>query len=182
MICAELSKIKSFLPQSVLEQLYGGTTDDEGDADHRSQSVSHVTDNRTKRSDAPTQEIFATPTNSSNGGAPALNTAVRLMNRKVTILSLNVCGFQKLAGARADDLLLRHGKIVKAVSDVCTDYRGVMDGFQGDRFLISFNAVTHAGSHTTLAAHAAAAAVCSVVWSDQSVDAQRMQQGLRAIP
>ena len=163
MMSAELSKIKSFLPQSVLEQLYGGTDDDEGDA-------ATVTDNRTGKSGSAVHDtVQPTPTNSSSGGAPTLNTAVRMSGRKVTILSLNVLGFQRLASSRsADDLLARHGRIVKAVSDACSDHRGVMDGFQGDRFLVSFNAVTNAASHTTLAAHTAAAA-SAAIWSDQSV-------------
>ena len=165
---AELAQIKSFLPQSVLEQLYGGTAQDEGDAEYHSRSMSCSSDTPTiKSTTIAKQSTNSTPTASSNGAS--LNTAVKMLTRKVTMLSLNVMGFQKLVGTQStDELLAKHGRIVSAVSDACVDFRGVMDGFQGDRFLISFNAVTRAGNHAALAAYSAAA-VSSGVWSEMSL-------------
>lgn len=175
---SELAKIKSFLPQSVLEQLYGGSSegdeDDEGDMesvlmvarashDRRSQHTSHSS----RGSQEPSSAHASTIQTKSSGGLckPSLNTSVHLANRKVTMLSMNVLCFDHFVLSHsANDVVRNHGHIVKIVSDACAEFRGVMDGFQGDRFLLSFNAVTHAGSHATLAAHAAQAvmgAVCS---------------------
>ena len=176
---AELAKIKSFLPQSVLEQLYGGMSDDE-EGDLESIAGTHITSTDVahqsrrasgKASTGHLRTADGSVVTGSSGGlcAPALNTTVRLSNRKVTMLSLNVLQFHRyMTECNTDHLVQQHGHIVKAVADACAEFRGVMDGFQGDRFTISFNAVTHAGNHAVLAAHAARA-VCEAVWNRTSL-------------
>ena len=168
---AELAKIKSFLPQSVLAQLYGDMSD-EGDI--RGSITQHSESHHASESHLGTSALEASASvlassssmHPSSGGrtgnshthAAGLNTSMRLTTRKVTMLCLNVLGFHKHAHRRStEDLVRQHARIVKAVSEACSEYRGVMDGFQGDRFTISFNAVTHAASHAVLAAEAALA-------------------------
>ena len=97
-----------------------------------------------------------------------LNTSVKISSRKVTILSLNVLGFHPRALEKNHDQLVRqHDSLVKAIQEACAEYRGVMDGFQGDRFIISFNAVTSVANHSVLSAHCAIAAQ-DLVWARTS--------------
>ena len=182
---AELAKIKSFLPQSVLAQLYGSISD-EGDllpspsglrSPSTTSALRHNESQSTRSGSArlgnstmqtSTNQNSSNPSTTHIVTANGLNTSVKLTSRKVTMLCLNVLGFHRHIQRRSnDDLVRQHAMIVKCVSDACSDHRGVMDGFQGDRFMVSFNAVTSAGNHAVFAAHTARAVSEAVISKSQ---------------
>lgn len=103
---------------------------------------------------------FRSVARSEAGGpkaASGLNTALKLMQRKVTVLYVNVSNFHAFAKlATNDELLGLHSELLSAVCRVAKDAKGVLDGFQGDRFLVTFNAVTNVGNH------ACAGAACAL--------------------
>ena len=150
---------KSFLPQSVLAQLNRQSDDADGvlSSAHNdlSETNSAAQDQRSRRS-----HTSSIPTGDSSAlTSPTLNTAVRLSNRKVTILCMNVLGYhRRVLHWSENETVRQHGQIVKMVSDVCGEHRGVMDGFQGDRFTVSFNAVTTVSNHSTMGVRTALAA------------------------
>eukprot|EP00758_Cryptobia_borreli_P006956 Tbor_TRINITY_DN5227_c0_g1::TRINITY_DN5227_c0_g1_i18::g.16111::m.16111 len=72
------------------------------------------------------------------------------------MLSLNVVGYHAtLSGTDDSKISQIQTALVSAISSACSEHRGVMDGFQGDRFLASFNAVTNVGNHALQAVYAA---------------------------
>ena len=204
----ELAKVKSFLPQSVLEELYGSSSEnniepnEDDEASHvdeggfRGASSGSSMSNRNRLSFFQTEDSNFNSTttrmedssnplvtqqnpfgsgvlshsahhhgpsrvvaaanasmSSSTGGHHHLNTGIGLKARKVTMLIFNVCDYHsQLQGHTNTEVALGHSKIVKMIGDSTLDGRGVLDGFQGDRFVVSFNAVTTVGNHALNAA------------------------------
>ncbi|CUG91007.1 guanylate cyclase, putative [Bodo saltans] len=99
---------------------------------------------------------------SSTAAPAALNTSLKLTQRKVTILAINVVRFHHLllstsSPSPADEVLKIHGAIVDLICRLAREHKGVVDSFNGDRFLITFNAVTNVGNHACAAANCALA-------------------------
>ena len=103
---------------------------------------------------------FRSVARSEMGGkaSAGLNTALKLMQRKVTVLYVNVSNFHAFAKQTTNDELLGvHSELLSTVCRLAKDAKGVLDGFQGDRFVLTFNAVTNVGNHACAAAGCALA-------------------------
>eukprot|EP00758_Cryptobia_borreli_P014907 Tbor_TRINITY_DN5970_c0_g1::TRINITY_DN5970_c0_g1_i1::g.18575::m.18575 len=164
----ELRNIKGYLPESVLAQLYGSNElSDEGDInDMQSESMICSSFNSQSDKDVPSNIDSDSVSISSMRLSSlrrkrdlqnrTLNTVLSISNRRVTIMSLNITGYHAILGAYDDEKITRiHSELVSVISSACAEHRGVMDGFQGDHFLVSFNAVTSVGNHALLAARTA---------------------------
>lgn len=90
-----------------------------------------------------------------------LNMSATIHSRKVTMLAANVCQFHSHLATCPDASMSVMGvvsEVVHAMERAAIENKGVLDGFLGDRFLISFNAVTPVGNHAANAAGCALAA------------------------
>eukprot|EP00758_Cryptobia_borreli_P015283 Tbor_TRINITY_DN6009_c0_g1::TRINITY_DN6009_c0_g1_i1::g.11642::m.11642 len=151
---AELTKIKSFLPQSLLALYEGGEFSDEGEVDKESR----VSDENPQQcnSDDGSECTYSRSVQCRGGKRKniTLNTALSVSHRSVTVISLNIAGYHATLSTK-DISKITHiqSALVTAISSACTEHRGVMNSFQGDRFLVSFNAVTSVGNHAVQAAH-----------------------------
>lgn len=117
-------------------------------------------------------------------GKPAaqLNTALKLMQRKVTVLYVNICNFHAFARlATNDELLLVHAELLTMVCRLAKEAKGVLDGFQGDRFVLTFNAVTNVGNHACAAASCALAIIQHLL-HDGPTKLQGVSMGLASGP
>eukprot|EP00742_Colponemidia_sp_Colp-10_P013728 GILJ01015529.1.p1 GENE.GILJ01015529.1~~GILJ01015529.1.p1 ORF type:complete len:901 (-),score=113.38 GILJ01015529.1:1047-3749(-) len=93
--------------------------------------------------------------------APTLNTNASIHSRRVTMLAANVSQFHSHLATCPDASVSIMGvvsEVVHAMEKAAIENKGVMDGFLGDRFMISFNAVTPVGNHASNAASCALAA------------------------
>ena len=210
----ELTKVKSFLPQSVLAQLYGGPTDDDEDVfedevsapkknGNHNESTSDASMVRSARStvrnhvingdtasDSTAQQarkqaastIISAHSNKKSRKA-ALFTNVSISTRRVTMLAVNIASYhQHVVGADAASVMAASAEVVGVVSAAVNEFRGVLDGFQGDKFMSSFNAVTAVGNHA--AAAAGAALLCNASLGQLKISGKplRMTAGIASGP
>ena len=88
--------------------------------------------------------------------APALNTKASVSARKISVLAVNVVGYHSMVMGKEATAVMRLGAdLVSIVSKAVNGHKGVVDSFQGDKFMVSFNAVTTVGSHAVAAVEAA---------------------------
>lgn len=184
LLTGELKKVKSYLPQSVMAALYGDAADEDedeeapaddiiiavvaenskGDPAPGSRAGSVMVVNSRDPSRAPskaylkTDSSFRSVAGDKPSSAAPLNTALKLMQRKVTVLYVNISNFHSFSRlATNDELLNVHGELLNAICRIAKDAKGVLDSFQGDRFILTFNAVTNVGNHACSAAGCALA-------------------------
>lgn len=178
-LSAELAKVKSYLPANILNNI-DIDDDEDNDGALAGSNVDSVTQKTISLDDQQHNNSVdvkcstnppSTVDNASSyyrhsvggggsslskkGAAPVvqLNTAVKLTARKVTILTVNLLGFHTLIKeATPDSLLGAYGEVVELVGKCTTENKGVLDGFHGDRFSISFNASRAVGNHAVAAA------------------------------
>eukprot|EP00744_Colponema_vietnamica_P004832 GILI01007160.1.p1 GENE.GILI01007160.1~~GILI01007160.1.p1 ORF type:complete len:657 (+),score=162.35 GILI01007160.1:218-1972(+) len=168
----ELAKVKSFLPQSVLAQLYGAPSseeeDDEDNVQEQMASRSRSLAKGALEAEASEQSMATMQasvqgrrteqnrTDKSSAQKAALNTGVSLSNRKVSMLAINIASYHShVIGADPTAVVSASAEVVAAVVRAVNEHKGVLDGFQGDKFMASFNAVTSVGNHASAAAGAA---------------------------
>jgi class 3 adenylate cyclase len=83
---------------------------------------------------------------------------IGMLRKRVSILCLNIRDFHAVAFPLAPELVAKlMTKIVGVVAATVKEQRGVLDYFQGDRFCVSFNAVTN------LVTHVRRAVSCAVI-------------------
>eukprot|EP00658_Telonema_sp_P-2_P055726 TRINITY_DN44288_c0_g1_i1.p1 TRINITY_DN44288_c0_g1~~TRINITY_DN44288_c0_g1_i1.p1 ORF type:complete len:416 (+),score=62.83 TRINITY_DN44288_c0_g1_i1:1-1248(+) len=89
---------------------------------------------------------------SSSGGGPgqmvsSLRLDSTLVTKKVAVLIINARGTHKLAASGGPSKLEREQvRLVELVEKICRADKGVVDAFQGDHFVVTFNAVRPVGA------------------------------------
>jgi class 3 adenylate cyclase len=167
-----MTKAKSFVPQSLLAELRGELNDDEEeggaaqDSGTRASSLPKPGENYVtklphgRQSRAPSQQLgqsdrFSEVSRSSRRSAASSSRAkpivgdIAMSKKRISVLCLNVRRFHTLAFALPPDGVAKlMAKVVSAVFTIVTkDNRGMLDYFQGDHFVVSFNAVTNLATH-----------------------------------
>ncbi len=167
-----MTKAKSFVPQSLLAELRGELNDDdeeeEGaaqDSGTRASSLPKQGENYVtklphgRQSRAPSQQFgqsdrFSDVSRSSRRTASSSRANpivgdIAMSKKRISVLCLNVRRFHTLAFALPlDGVAKLMAKVVSAVFTIVTkDNRGMLDYFQGDHFVVSFNAVTNLATH-----------------------------------
>ena len=131
-----LKEYKAYMPQSVLAQ----SEDDE---------YSGVSDVSAIRRSAHSSESSSRHTVLVHeGNALSAGIALSITQRRCTFLVLNLVDFHaKMSVLSEKKVVTAHGRVVECVLSVVVAAKGICDGFSGDRFLSSFNAVKVIPSH-----------------------------------
>eukprot|EP00672_Neobodo_designis_P018683 CAMPEP_0174841948 /NCGR_PEP_ID=MMETSP1114-20130205/9625_1 /TAXON_ID=312471 /ORGANISM="Neobodo designis, Strain CCAP 1951/1" /LENGTH=852 /DNA_ID=CAMNT_0016076145 /DNA_START=177 /DNA_END=2735 /DNA_ORIENTATION=+ len=176
----ELDRLSAFVPASVLAARFAGDDDDadlaedvptsgitnEDTASMRSRSNRSGYSGRNSRNRGVqgSHRSGGTGKRSSShnsGGAAvagALNTAASLARRNVAVLFVNCGGFHRaFRGASSSEIQKRYGDFVDAMVAAVNASMGVFDHWNGDHFMVSFNAARLVNQPATKAAHAAVA-------------------------
>jgi len=161
----ELNRIKSFVPQSVLEAHRSGSDDDvemelaalRADLkvsskvidDNTSQSGQSM---RSGRSHASSMRSKHT-TGAAVIAVASLNTKTGVNAQVVSVLAMNLTNFTPTVNERSrDDVIRCVGDLVSAVATEVRANNGVLHSFHGDHFVVTYNAVRACGAHARLAA------------------------------
>lgn len=161
----ELNRIKSFVPQSVLEAHRSGS-DDEVEAEMaalradregltRSKSLG-IDDGATASSRhsrlSSSQSVLSRRTTTTGVNVHGLNTKTSLVLQNITVLAMNLSGFTQTSIERSrDDVMKAVADVVSAVAAEVRNNNGVLHSFHGDHFVATYNAVRGCGSHARLA-------------------------------
>jgi class 3 adenylate cyclase len=178
---AELARVKSFVPQSVLQRMDDGEADEDMVQEfsatqsesskhsrrestvpsgiHQSRSKSDMKTVKSKRSSA------ASRARERKGGA-VLNVTSGLVSRQVTLLTANIVGFHAACADSVSACTTIHNHYLDIVCAAAAKNRGVVDSFSGDRVFISFNASNNVATHATRSA----ATICGI------------EEGIRKLP
>ena len=82
------------------------------------------------------------------GNALSAGIALSITQRRCTFLVLNLVDFHaKMSVLSEKKVVTAHGRVVECVLSVVVAAKGICDGFSGDRFLSSFNAVRGLSTH-----------------------------------
>ena len=177
---AELKRVKSYLPRSILarledeDALMGQDGEEEGDIEHdpsnpkiddvrkysdvRSQHSARSQSNRSTRSSrvGRATTVGAHSTASSEGKAVrGLYLEVGLTTKKLTMMFVNLSGFNNTTKEAWRKATTLQAAYLTAVETIAKKHRGVIDSFHGDHVVITFNAVVPCTSHQQKAGHAA---------------------------
>lgn len=177
---AELKRVKSFVPRSVLQRLEDGDDgEDEGalkgegstsqaDSSKRGSMPSTAPGGDARRpskagmlvaADGRSVASRSSQARSTRGGRVlhGLNVASGLATRQVTLMMVNLCGFHEIAALRGPPgCEAAIGEYLSVIeSSACSSvFRGVLDSFSGDHVVISFNASNSVASHLSRCAGA----------------------------
>jgi class 3 adenylate cyclase len=169
---AELKKVKSFLPQSVLKQLEQQDEDEEECEDEG--TIGDNNDNSTEKSrSVAASSIAKTRASSRHSNSTALTRSTRrgtsedrrqaiergrtlntnsgLTSRMCTVVMTNMDGLHKHMKS-AHELTTLHTRVMGVIAAQVDECKGVLDAFHGDRFTLTFNSSTNCASHCTKAA------------------------------
>lgn len=168
---AELKRVKSFVPQSVLQRLEEG---EDGEGDLTSDAASSIADSRRDSSAVKVARRHSRAADgrslASSGGSVArstragrqmhgLNLASGLATRQVTMAMINLVGFHDVAGTKGPSACeTLHTEYLRIIEAACTEFKGVFDSFSGDHVVVSFNASNSVPSHLTRCA----AMICAI--------------------
>lgn len=163
---AELKKVKSFLPQSVLKQLeQQDEQDDDDDEGGLNESVAVTEVASSRKNDV--RSFKTHHTNNTNisrtshlssedrrkalDAGRALNTSMSVASRNCTVVMANFDRFHDLAQS-SGRMTTMHTAVMTLFMSELNATKGVLDSFHGDRFMATFNASTNCASHHTKAA------------------------------
>ncbi|CUG11034.1 mitogen-activated protein kinase, putative, partial [Bodo saltans] len=179
---AELKKVKSFLPQSVLKQLAQQDGDEDEDNEEAEEGgIEELSHSRgTSSANAPTLHRRSVAVASSNGRAShrthesrySHNTmhsrtseerrqAIergRTLNTSTGLTSRMTCHhYWNMDGLHLHlksphELAGLHTRVMGVIASQVDECKGVLDAFHGDRFTLTFNSSTNCASHCTKAA------------------------------
>eukprot|EP00659_Diplonema_papillatum_P019632 gene19632-30251_t len=159
----QLQLLKSFLPQSLLAQFEGEGTEDEvsgQDSDKKSSMPGSVVsrDNMSKRSSMghrkPRYSMALTHLSSGEvGGGAGVLAEKGVTHRKVSVLAFNVRGFNNTLRSPAIMVDLQKTMLESLFTNVSVQ-KGIVDSFQGDHAICTFNAAKTAPAHSLKAASA----------------------------
>ncbi|CUF03167.1 membrane-associated protein, putative [Bodo saltans] len=168
-LSAELARIKSFVPQSVLQTI----GDDDGNCmamendEEGSIAMSESVINSPRDGESPAQATalqgdVLSKSRSSEGPlrktGTILNILTGLTSRQVTVLVANVIGFHDVSAISPGACLTFHERYLNIICAASSKNRGVVDHFSGDRVFISFNASNNVATHVTRCA----ATICAI--------------------
>ncbi|CUF02866.1 membrane-associated protein, putative [Bodo saltans] len=175
---AELARIKSFVPQSVLQKMEDGDDADAIEERSFSQSETSLATSKAnaRRNSVAHSALLASGSQSDahtvaqskrssealrvreRRGAAVLNVSSGLATRQVTLLVANVIGFHEASADSSTACSSMHSKYLDIICAASSKNRGVVDHFSGDRVFISFNASNNVATHVTRCA----AAICGI--------------------
>jgi class 3 adenylate cyclase len=175
---AELKKVKSFLPQSVLKQLEQQDEDDEGEENEDEGSIDKSMNRSNSRATSSRKHVrtadalaasslsashCTNKTNQTNHSLTSeerrhaiergrtLNTNTGLTSRMCTVVMTNMDGLHRHMKS-AHELATLHTRVMGVIAAQVDECKGVLDAFHGDRFTLTFNSSTNCASHCTKAA------------------------------
>ena len=147
-----LREYKAYMPQSVLAD-----TDEEDESDTNGSTMLQTSSKPSYDAQSALGSIAArsTTNRSSLGTHVALEAGTRragmalsLSRKKCTFLLLNLVKFHaKMSVLSERRIVATHGKVLEKVLAIVQAAKGICDGFSGDRFLSSFNALKMHASH-----------------------------------
>lgn len=159
---AELNRMRSFLPQSVLndddedEDAEEGSRIDENSMSKISGSVNNAQGDRStiqsKRSSVSSRRSRA------NGCIVGLKLSSTVSRKRVAVAAFNTVGFHDLLTTQSHaQPRIRDAQeaLLKAVLPAVSENKGVVDVFNGDHVVVSFNAVNNVGQCSKRAVQAA---------------------------
>eukprot|EP00760_Papus_ankaliazontas_P003869 PhM_4_TR11658/c3_g1_i6/m.16516 len=71
--------------------------------------------------------------------------------RRISVMLINVRGFHPMMDANSAGTVAMHSRLILGIVDAVKKNRGTPDVFLGDRFLATWNTVTRATTHRTMA-------------------------------
>ena len=166
----ELNRMKSYLPQSVLYP--NGDDEEEDDEEEKartpqessisgSKTVSEVSRTVTGSERTPPADTLSVRSSRSHrsshrggaGGATAgLNTRGEITLKRVSVVVFNMVDFHNASRSSASSVLKLQQSFLNIIHKVVKENKGVVDVFQGDHVVCSFNAVGHTAAHGKRAA------------------------------
>jgi hypothetical protein len=161
---SELNRAKSYLPQSVLQQ------DDDSESEtppssksqtpSRSNSVERRNSNSVERRSAASSHRAGGNPNAVHPVARHLNTVTVLRKKMVAVAVFNAMGWHaKVAHMQPGECLRFQETYVSIIAKAVADERGVVDFFQGDHLVATYNAVNALPSCARRSASSALSAV-----------------------
>ncbi|KAJ9445675.1 Adenylate cyclase [Diplonema papillatum] len=155
----QLQLLKSFLPQSLLAQFEGEGT--EGDTDEDAQGSEKKSgrnpsinrDNVSKRSSLMSRKGRQSLIHNSAGEPVGVLAEKGVTHRKVSVLAFNVRGFNNTIRSPALMIELQRTMLESLFTNVSVQ-KGIVDSFQGDHAICTFNAAKTAPGHSLKAASA----------------------------
>jgi len=86
-----------------------------------------------------------------------LNTADTILTKKVTVVCVNVLGSHRRMKRDWRDMKHEQTMLLEKLPSLAKKFKAVVDSFQGDHFIVTFNAVLNLASHQSKAGHFALA-------------------------
>ena len=147
-----LREYKAYMPQSVLAD-----TDEEDESDTNGSTMLQTSSKPSYDAQSALGSIAArsvahrsNPASSvaAEAGTRRAGMALSLSRKKCTFLLLNLVDFHaKMSVLSERRIVATHGKVLEKVLAIVQAAKGICDGFSGDRFLSSFNALKMHASH-----------------------------------
>eukprot|EP00760_Papus_ankaliazontas_P008607 PhM_4_TR13895/c0_g1_i7/m.5489 len=157
-MCQNMKEYRNYLPASILAMMsQGGADDGDGAADVEGDSVvSFDASGRSQSSASKLSRSEVGRRSVRNSGDSYVTPPVvdGVFRRNITVLVVNVRGFNKMVEVDASESLSMHTRLIQAIVRGVTKNRGTPDVFLGDRFLATWNTVTRMSTHRTNACHA----------------------------
>ncbi|WP_287278866.1 adenylate/guanylate cyclase domain-containing protein, partial [Ralstonia sp.] len=138
----ELNRIKSFVPQTVLQKMTPVPRLDATNDDARETST---LSNRSTLKSVSTRRGKG---RIALSGAGALNVLCGVAAQYVTVVAANLSGFEEAASSASRDAVVQGvADTVRLVHEAAAAQKGVVQSFHGDHFVVTFNAVTACAAH-----------------------------------
>ncbi|CUF02920.1 membrane-associated protein, putative, partial [Bodo saltans] len=181
----ELTRIKSFVPQSVLQTIEERDNEEEcaplvlhlegsiclSESQRQPHQQHRANDGLVLTA---SQSELHSKSRSSEGALKksatmiVLNMNTGLASRQVTLLVANVIGFHDVSAISPGACLTFHERYLNIICAASSKNRGVVDHFSGDRVFISFNASNNVATHVTRCA----ATICAIEDSVRKLSAK----------
>eukprot|EP01060_Flectonema_neradi_P038473 TRINITY_DN8077_c0_g1_i1.p1 TRINITY_DN8077_c0_g1~~TRINITY_DN8077_c0_g1_i1.p1 ORF type:complete len:676 (+),score=80.32 TRINITY_DN8077_c0_g1_i1:45-2030(+) len=151
----QLQKLKSFLPQSLLAAYEGADDDSTSAGDEGTTIISFdggssiggagPTATRSRR--FPLKDTSgSTKSRSSIELGPTAD--VEALSKRVTIMAFNLVGFHKLVNSRKfEEALVTQTQTLEALVVIAQQHKSIIDNYQGDRAIFTFNVVSSNPTH-----------------------------------